>query len=107
MTAEVPAGLADEYLRMVRTSWLVSRAWNRLHFAVLTAGQALELVDEGSLDGPVRLACGRMAAYVCIPGVITRMGGQRCGDCCRATGLPPGKGSPRNDRECRAILGLD
>lgn len=81
-----PAGEdpADEYLRVVRTSWLVSRSWNRLHFAVLTAGQALELADEGGLDEPVRLACGRMAAAVYLPGVFTRMGGTRCAGCCRA-----------------------
>jgi hypothetical protein len=99
--------LADSYLRIVRADWLVSRSWRRLHFAVLTADQALELIDDGGVAGPVRLACGQTAAYVYLPGLFTRQVAQRCTGCCRATGMPQGKGSPKNDDECRALLGLD
>ena len=97
---------AEDALAIIRYSWLVTRRWNRLHYAALTAEDAAELLDEGGLDGPLRLACGRTAAWACIPGLFTRMGGQRCTGCCRATGMLPGKGSPKNDRACRELLGL-
>ena len=103
---ETDAEVTGYTLGLVRADWLVSKSWNRLHFAELTPGQALELGGEGWLGGPVRLACGRVAAGVSVPGVFTRMGGQRCTGCCRALGLPPGKGSPKNDQACRALLGL-
>ncbi len=97
-----------DYLRdLTRYDWLVSRAWNRLHFADLTDAQLGELEDETWIAGPVRLACGRTAAGVGIPGIATRMGALRCTGCCRATGLPEGKGSPKNDHACRVLLGLE
>lgn len=46
--------------------------------------------------------CGRRG-WLSIPGVFTRMGARRCGMCCQATGMPPGKGSPKNDDACRPI----
>lgn len=56
----------------------------------------------------VRFACGvypkERLAYV--PGIFSRMGMQRCNTCCDRTGLPRGTGSPKNDDECRRILGL-
>lgn len=91
---------------IIACDWLVSRSWNRLHFADLTPEDAVGLVDEGGLDGPVRLACGRTAAWVGIPGVFTRMGGQRCTGCCRALGYPAGKGSPKNEPAIRVLLRL-
>lgn len=93
-------------LGIIRCDWLVSRSWNRLHFADLSPEDAAGIIDDGGRAGPVQLACGRTAAYVCIPGMFTRMGAQRCTGCCRAVGYPPGKGSPKNDEACRAILGL-
>ena len=96
----------EHALAIIKYDWLVSKSWHRLHFADLTPEDAVEIIDEGGLDGPVRLACGRTAAYVCIPGFFTRMGGQRCTGCCRATGISPGTGSPKNDRAARVVLGL-
>lgn len=61
---------------------------------------------EGTLTGPVKLSCGRTAAVVTIPGLFTRMGALRCEGCCRATGMPQGKGSPKNDDACRQLLEL-
>jgi hypothetical protein len=98
--------LASTYLDILRYDWLVARAWNRLHFAELSPEDAVDLIEEGGLDGPVRLACGRTARYACIPGFITRMGAQRCRGCCRVLGYPQGKGSPKNDQACRLLLGL-
>jgi hypothetical protein len=91
---------------LAAADWLVTKSWNRLHDADLNPVDRDDLADQGYLDGPVRLACGRRAAWVSIPGVLTRLGAPRCTGCCRATGLPPGVGSPKNDDACRAILGL-
>lgn len=41
-----------------------------------------------------------------IPGVFSRMGAERCTECCQLSGLPEGVGSPKNDAECRERLGL-
>jgi hypothetical protein len=90
-----------------RYDWFVTRSWNRLHYATLDREQAAELAGETRVEGPVRLACGRVAAVLMIPGVITRLGAMRCTGCCRATRLPPGKGSPKNDPVCRTLLGVD
>jgi hypothetical protein len=92
--------------RLAKADWLVTKSWNRLHHVNLSHSDYTDLMDQGYLDGPVRLACGRSAAWVSIPGVLTRLGASRCTGCCRATGLPPGVGSPKNDDACRAILGM-
>lgn len=42
-----------------------------------------------------------------IPGLFSRMGARRCPDCCDRLGYPHGVGSPKNDPECRRILGMD
>jgi hypothetical protein len=98
---------ADEFISIARLDWLVTRSWNRLH-AVLewTDVHRADMEQEWAVLSPVRLACGRVAASVHIPGMFTRMGAQRCSGCCRATGLPMGAGSPKNSDECRVLLGL-
>jgi hypothetical protein len=97
---------AEHALAIIRLDWLVSRSWNRLHHADLSPQDAADLIDEGGLDGPVRLSCGQTAAWVSIPGVFTRMGAERCTGCCRALGYAAGKGSPKNDDAIRPLLGL-
>ena len=88
--------------------WLYTVHGDRLHHAQLTPDQHAECEEWGGLyDVPVTLDCGRQATTVLIPGVISRLGMPRCVGCCRAAGLPPGKGSPKNDDECRRILRLD
>lgn len=96
----------EEARGLVAYDWLVTRAWNRLHFADLTNDQLAEMYDWRQLHGRFRLACGRTAKYVSIPGLFTRMGAMRCVGCCRAKGYPPGKGSPKNDDQCRELLEL-
>lgn len=104
------AWLAEDiayFLTLVRYDWLVSRAWNRLHHATFTDDQLDDVAEYGmAVRGPVRLSCGRTASFVSIPGFITRMGALRCTGCCRALGYPVGKGSPKNDDACRALIGL-
>jgi hypothetical protein len=92
---------------LIDADWLVTKSWNRLHHAALSPVDQEDLADQSYLDGPVRLACGRSAAWVSIPGVLTRLGAPRCTGCCRATGIPPGVGSPKNGDACRTILGMD
>jgi hypothetical protein len=104
MTALEDAG---QFISFARFDWLVSKSWNRLH-AVLewTDEHRADMESEWAVLHPVRLACGRVASYVCIPGMFTRMGAERCAGCCRATGMPRGTGSPKNDNACRVVLGL-
>lgn len=88
--------------------WLITTHGRVLHHATLTAEQYEECEEWGGLyDVPLRLDCGRTVTTVLIPGIFTRLGAQRCVRCCKVAGLPPGKGSPKNDDECRRILGLD
>lgn len=97
----------SEWQEIVRNDWVVTRAWNRLHHVQLTERQWADWWDwGGAFSGPVRLSCGRTAASITVPGVMNRMALMRCAGCCRAVGYPPGKGSPKNSSECRAILGL-
>lgn len=59
-----------------------------------------------NLDGPGSTACGRHSDYLSVPGVLSRLSAKRCPRCCVAVGIPAGVGSPKNDDECRRILGL-
>jgi hypothetical protein len=109
MTIDLPPPTAaeiEEARNLVAYDWLVSRAWNRLHFAELTTDQLAAMYDDRCLWTNIRLACGRTAAYISIPGVFTRLGAPRCLGCCRALNYSPGNGSPKNDPACRALLGL-
>lgn len=110
----MPGGLAafedpSQFAEIARYDWLVSKSWNRLHalpHGPWTLEQYADIACEWAIRHPVRLACGRMAAMVCIPGFGSRLGLPRCTGCCRATGLPAGIGSPKNDDAARKVLGL-
>ena len=100
---------AGEFMRIARVDWLVSKSWRKLHAvrnADWTDENRADMAMEWGVSSPVRLACGRTAAGVWIPGMFTRMGAERCSGCCRALGYPQGKGSPKNSDEIRALLGL-
>ena len=98
---------ADEFISIGRVDWFVTKTWRKLHAVPeFTDEHRADMETEWAVLSPVRLACGRMAAGVQIPGMFTRMGGWRCKGCCRATGMPEGIGSPKNSDGCRAILGL-
>jgi hypothetical protein len=87
--------------------WIYTVKGNHLHHPQLTPEQHVECEEWGGIyDEEVTLDCGRKATTIMIPGVISRMGAERCEGCCRATGLPFGKGSPKNSDECRRILGM-
>lgn len=107
MTTTPPDTDIADARRLVACDWLTTLTANRLHHAGLTDQQAAVMWEDRHLTTPVKLSCGRTVDYVSIPGVLTRMGTQRCRGCCRNLGYPPGKGSPKNDPECRRLLGLD
>lgn len=77
-----------------------------LHHAKLTPEQDTELNDEASLEETVYTSCGYGPVSVNIPGIFSRMSEKRCDRCCNALGYPRGKGSPKNDKAIRQILGL-
>jgi hypothetical protein len=98
---------AAEFIEIARVDWVVSKSWNRLHAVLEFADEhKADMETEWAVLSPVRLACGRVAAGVWIPGFGTRLGAERCKGCCRATGMPQGKGSPKNDDACRVLLVL-
>jgi hypothetical protein len=98
-----------EFVSLARYDWLVSKSWNRLHWADLSGLSSEDkqaTADYWGVSVPVRLACGRTAASLWIPGIFSRMGAPRCAGCCRALGYPAGIGSPKNSDGCRKMLGL-
>ena len=100
---------AGEFISIGRVDWFVAGLGRRLHAVrdeAWTGEHRTEMEQEWIVWSSVRLACGRMAACVSIPGMFTRMGAERCKGCCRATGMPEGTGSPKNDDACRVLLGL-
>ncbi len=82
--------------------WLTTLpSWRRLH-AVPAA--AVDRRDEEAVEelceapGPVlRAVCG-LTANMTLPGVLSRFGLPRCATCCAALHIPPGKGTPVNER---------
>lgn len=95
------------FLELGRIDWYVGRSSNRLHYAELNDEHRAAIPEYWGVPGPVRLCCGRTAAFLSIPGIFTRMGAMRCTGCCKALGYPQGKGSPKNDDACRVLLGLE
>jgi hypothetical protein len=88
----------DGSRRTVEWSWVVTDAWDVLH-----APDMWDPLDDDETSVPDGItACGLRGALH-IPGVFTRMGAERCASCCEVTGMPPGKGSPKNDDACRPI----
>lgn len=45
-------------------------------------------------------ACGVRTEYA-VPGMLSRMGMERCAHCCDRLGIPRGTGSPKNDPALR------
>ena len=58
--------------------------------------------DGNAYDEDAVTYCGR-SGWGRIPGVFERAACKRCAHCCYITGMPEGKGSPKNDDACRPI----
>jgi len=78
--------------------WLISYHGERLHAPAKWDDPAEDMTDADAVA-----ACG-LATTLTIPGVLSRMSVPRCSKCCRVTGYPPGKGSPKNDKRCRPLV---
>lgn len=106
----------QQFAAIIRVDWAAVEDWGRrraeLHsvtYGPWTQEQADDIAFEWVVLHPVMLACGRVAKRVNIPGLVSRdpKGGmRRCAGCCNATGIPAGIGSPKNDDQARAVLGL-
>ena len=85
--------------------WMSEPLGTVLHHANLSEVQAQDLEEYATVWGAT-FACGLAVGMAIIPSPLARMKSNRCDRCCAETGLPVGVGSPKNDRECRRILGL-
>jgi hypothetical protein len=92
---------AEDLTQYARYDWVAFGKWNRLHNPVEFTPDTWEWNYSD-----VRTACGLRRERAYIPGIFTRMGAERCAHCCDRSGYPRGKGSPKNDDTCRALLGL-
>ena len=90
------------FREIVAYDWVESRGGRMLHHLAVADWDDAER-NWGANHGTA--SCGLQSMFW-IPGIFSRMGAPRCKRCCRATGLPQGKGSPKNDPECRKLLGL-
>lgn len=98
----------DDARRLVTADWLITHHGDDLlHYATLTNEQAMAIDREQAVLGTLTLACGQEVAWVAIPDLFSRMGLVRCATCCDVVGIPRGKQSPKNDHECRQVLGLE
>jgi hypothetical protein len=89
------------------SNWRQTAEWD---WVWLGAGNVLHAV--GELDnaatadadwyGDGSTECGRRGVMT-IPGLFSRMGAYRCVRCCKATGMPEGQQSPKNEDACRPI----
>lgn len=74
-----------------RFRWCVTKSWNRLHRVVSGTLKRDDFV--GFRFG--KTACG-LTGDLQMPGVLSRMGLERCAKCCKAAGIPKGRGAPFN-----------
>jgi hypothetical protein len=93
--------VTDTLAEIARYDWVEVYDGRRLHAPV-----AAEYDDDEWLLRDVTTACGLHFGVMGIPGLGARMGTKRCAHCCAALALPRGIGSPKNDDECRRLLGL-
>lgn len=83
---------------VVLWDWIVTGSGTKLHAPAVWDDPGYNAMDEEA-----ETACGLRGSF-CIPGPFTRMGAPRCAHCCRLTGFPTGKGSPKNDDACRPLV---
>lgn len=58
--------------------------------------------DQDMHDTHATTECG-ITGWGHVPGLGARASAARCDRCCAHTGMPPGRGSPKNVDECRPI----
>lgn len=98
---ELVGGVMLSFQKLAEYDWLETEHSTTLH-----------ALADGVIDpvnwcvDKVTFKCGRRVARAFIPGLFSRMSDQRCRQCCKATGMPQGKGSPKNDETCRKVMGI-
>lgn len=92
---------AEELRRIAYYDWVCVGQWNRLH---MPADLTPDVTNWWVTD--VTLVCGLQRNVAHLPGILTRISAPRCAHCCDRFGLPRGRGSPKNDPQCRQILGM-
>jgi hypothetical protein len=99
----------DLFISVAANDWLTDTAGPLLHAppAAWTAEQRDDMDADWSVQHPVTFACGQQAAGAWIPGLLSRLGAERCPGCCDTLGYPQGTGSPKNNETCRQLLGLE
>ncbi len=96
---------APEGFALLEWDWLYGGDANRLHHATLTDEQYAEWADESQLeDETITLTCGMRFFWPSVPGLLSRMGMERCAHCCDRIGYHHGKGSPKNDALLRPFV---
>lgn len=73
-----------------RSRWLVLPRHDALHRVSSIAWEDGEMIA-----GLGTTVCGRQGR-LSMPGILSRLGCPRCRKCCRALGVPAGRGAPRN-----------
>jgi hypothetical protein len=91
---------ARDWRRIAEWDWVWVGSGERLH---ALADVDDDVAVENDWGGPGVTACGRHG-WLSIPGLFSRMGTDRCSNCCKAAGMPLGVGSPKNDDECRPLV---
>lgn len=90
----------ERFREIIRRDWLYYARHRILH-----APAEFEVVGWHAEN--VTFACGRKASSANVPGIFSRLKLTRCAQCCDRLGYPRGVGSPKNDDQCRELLGLD
>lgn len=97
-------------LTKTKYQWMVANSWNRLHYVSDITDwdeEFFELNDkqfETSNPHRWKTVCG-LQVKLTAPGFISRLGLERCKNCCKLLGITAGNGCPANDKTCRIILG--
>ncbi len=94
------------YETTAKYDWFITGRAEALHYARLSPEQIAEIQATGLVRGYCKLYCGIRVRGLTLPGVLSRLGAPRCRRCCKMFKFPFGIGSPRNDAECRKLLGL-
>jgi hypothetical protein len=77
--------------------WAYTLRGERLHH-LKSLSDPLEAYD--ARRGPAVSTCGVPGIFA-VPGLLSRMGMQRCAHCCDRLGIARGLGSPNNDQALR------
>lgn len=90
----------SEWLDVAKWSWVYTAHGKRLHH--LAKPENLERIDDDWWASGFA-SCGLWSTFF-LPGIMSRMGLERCARCCDVLGWPRGTGSPKNDDALRALV---